>query len=413
MRILWLSHFLPYPPTGGALQRTHHLLREMARRHEVHLVALNQRSILQTRTAIAEAVECLSQMCARVHAFSMEWDRSRWRRLMIRAGSFFTAVPYETNWLACRQLQQWLDRHAAAGGFDIVHVDSIGLMRFAAAFRGTPVALTHHNIESQLVRRRAGREGHPLQRLYLRREATKLEAWERRLCPAVAVNITVSALDQDRLKQVVGSVRAAIVENGVDADYFHPGVSGHCEREGLIFAGSLGWFANRDAIRYFLEDIWPALRSDDPRRTMTFVGRDPPPELLSFKDPHVTVTGPVPDVRPYLDAAAIYVCPIRDGGGTRLKVLDALAMGKPVVATSLSVEGLELVPEVHFLQAEEPQEFVAQIRRLEGDSELRRRLKAAGRAITEQRYSWEVIAQKLDRAYQAAIQREASPDTAR
>ena len=280
MKILWLSHFLPYPPTGGALQRTHHLLRETARHHEVHLIALNQRSILPTNEAIGEAVECLSRMCARVLPFSMEWDRSRWRRFMIRAGSFFSASPYETNWLASGELQQWLDSDNAAWRFDLVHVDSIGLMRFVDAFRGTPVALTHHNIESQLVRRRAAREDHPLRALYLRREAAKLAAWEQSLCPQVAVNVTVSALDLDRLQHVVGPVRAAVVENGVDVSYFRPGVSGQGERGGLIFAGSLGWFANRDAIRYFLDEIWPALRSDDPCRTMMFVGRDPPLSVM-------------------------------------------------------------------------------------------------------------------------------------
>ena len=409
MRVLWLSHFLPYPPTGGALQRTHHLLREAARRHDIHLVALNQRAILSTEGAVAEAVEHLSRLCPTVEVFPMTWDSSAWRRMMVRAGSFFTPTPFETNWLASPRLRDRVTQ-LLRQRFDLIHVDSIGLMPFVAGRRETAVALTHHNVESQLVRRRAAMERRPWHSLYLHREATKLEGWERRICPEVAVNITVSDLDRARLASVAGDVRSVVVENGVDVDYFQPGVSGVPERGGLIFAGSLGWFANRRAIAHFLEDIWPGLRADDPNRTVTFAGRDPPPELLSFQDPRVIVTGAVPDMRPYLDAAAIYVCPIREGGGTRLKILDALAMGKALVATGLAVEGLDIIAEVHYLRAERPGEYVEQVRRLESDPELRRRLGSAGRAVVTQRYSWEVIGRKLEAAYQLAIaERSAAP----
>jgi glycosyltransferase involved in cell wall biosynthesis len=117
------------------------------------------------------------------------------------------------------------------------------------------------------------------------------------------------------------------------------------------------------------------------------------------EDSRVVVTGFVEDVRPYLDAASIYVCPIRDGGGTRLKVLDALAMGKPLVATGLAVEGLSLVEDEHYLRAETPFEYVTQIRRLEHDPILRYRLAHAGRDLVVRRYAWEVIGEKLERAY--------------
>jgi glycosyltransferase involved in cell wall biosynthesis len=153
-------------------------------------------------------------------------------------------------------------------------------------------------------------------------------------------------------------------------------------------------------VRYFLSEIWPALTADDPSRHVTFVGRDPPPELqAAARDPRIAVTGRVDDVRPYLDAASIYVCPIRDGGGTRLKVLDALAMARPVVATALAMEGLDIVAERHYLRAETPVEFVAQVRRLERDAALRRRLGEAGRDLVVRRYAWGTVGRKLDAAY--------------
>jgi glycosyltransferase involved in cell wall biosynthesis len=166
--------------------------------------------------------------------------------------------------------------------------------------------------------------------------------------------------------------------------------------------GLLNCFPNRDAVSYFLTDVWPALVADDPRRRITIVGREPPPELfaLAAGDTRVSILGNVPDVRPHLDAASIFVCPLRVGGGTRLKVLDALATGKALVATTLSVEGLDLADGEHYLRADTPAEFVAQIRRLEADAAVRRRLAQAGRQRVIERYGWERIGEKLGRAYE-------------
>ncbi|HXQ29622.1 MAG TPA: glycosyltransferase family 4 protein, partial [Gemmatimonadales bacterium] len=169
------------------------------------------------------------------------------------------------------------------------------------------------------------------------------------------------------------------------------------------FVGTLNWYPNQEAIRYFLSDVWPQLLADDPERRLTVIGRDPPPFLLAAaRSGTVSAPGFVDDVRSYLADAAIYICPIRDGGGTRLKVLDALAMGKPVVGTGLAVEGLDLVEEEHYLRAESPDAYVRQIRRLEKDPALRERLGRTGRRLVEERYSWDVIATKLCEAYELA-----------
>jgi glycosyltransferase involved in cell wall biosynthesis len=156
---------------------------------------------------------------------------------------------------------------------------------------------------------------------------------------------------------------------------------------------------------FFLTEIWPRLIADDASRSVTILGRDPPPALLdAARDQRVRVPGFVDDVRPWMDEAAVYVCPIRDGGGTRLKVLDALAMAKPMVATGLAVEGLDLVDGVHYLRAETPEEFVEQIRRLETDPPLSTQLSSAGRALTQERFSWPVIGAALETAYQKALE---------
>lgn len=403
MRILWVSHLLPYPPKGGVLQRSHHLIRQAARRHEVHLVALSQRGQQPTARHVEEATAEFSRICARVRVFPIPSDHSRWRWASMAALTFFRSTPYDVNWLENRALHAAIGEFASSGHFDLVHVDTIGLIPYAAPFARTPVVLNHHNIESQMMRRRAEKEPVHWKRLYFRREGAKLERLERAVCPGVAMNLVVSALDAARLHGLVGEGRVRVVDNGVDVDYFTPGAGGGERDGGLIFAGGMNWYPNREAVLFFLREVWPALSADRAARRVTIVGQDPPGELLAAaRDPRISAPGYVPDVRPYLDAASIYICPIRDGGGTRLKVLDALAMAKPLVATALAVEGLELEEEVHYLRAEEPADYVRQIRRLEGDDALRTRLARAGRALVERRYAWDVIGRELELAYQEA-----------
>ena len=143
---------------------------------------------------------------------------------------------------------------------------------------------------------------------------------------------------------------------------------------------------------------------DDSKCHITIIGKNPPKELLKMsKDPRVRVTGFVDDVRPYLDDASIYICPMRIGGGTRLKIIDAMAMAKPLVATKMAVEGLDLVENEHYLRAESPDDFVVQIKRLENDEELRIRLAVAGRKIAQNRYSWDIIGDKMEEAYRKAV----------
>jgi glycosyltransferase involved in cell wall biosynthesis len=309
--------------------------------------------------------------------------------------------PYETIWLENTHLHKRLAILARTTHYDVIHVDTLGLLPYAGHFPRAATVLTHHDIQSLLFARRAAQEGRTLRGWYSRFETRKLERAERELAPRVDLNVTVSALDAERLAQIAGDARTTVVPNGVDVDYFRP-MSGD-ESAGLVFAASFDTIPNQDAVRFFLGEIWPLLVSDDPRRRMAFVGRGPGADLRrAAADRRVHVTGPVADVRPFIAAATIYVCPLRVGGGTRLKVLDALAMGKALVATKLSVEGLSLAPEVHYLEAETPLDFLRQIRRLELDPHLRHRLGRAGRELVEQRYAWQVIGMELDRAYREA-----------
>ncbi len=253
-----------------------------------------------------------------------------------------------------------------------------------------------------MMARRAERETHRLKRHYFAREATKLARMEATVCGNVALNLTVSELDAVRLADNCPSAKIQVVSNGVDTEYFRPSGTSAPRVGSLVFAGGLTWYPNLEAMRFFLREIWPLLVADNPDRSMVIIGRDPPTDLRATGDDRVRTPGFVEDVRPWIDEAAIYVCPIRDGGGTRLKILDALAMSKPLVATGLSVEGLDLTEEVHYLRAENPLEFLEQIRRLDHNPQLARSLGNAGRQFVEGRYSWPQVGLALATAYETA-----------
>ena len=409
MKILWLSQFLPYPPKGGGLQRSHNLLKQSAKRHEVHLFALNQKNLLPSPEKLKNAKDELKKICSRVEVFPIISDNSKFHWSIMTAISYFRFSPYDCNWLYNKKMLISLEDISKHERYDLIHIDTLGMFQYAMPFSGIPLVLNHANIESHMMHRRFEKEPDTFKRLYFRRESNKLNKYEQYVCKKCHVNLVVSDLDAFRLKEIVGAVNIAVVPNGVDLEYFQPQQSAGNKDGGLIFAGPMDWYPNRTAVLFFLSEILPKLREEKIDLPVTIVGKNPLKELIiAANDSRISVPGYVDDVRPYIDSASIYVCPIKDGGGTRLKILDALAMGKPLVATGLAVEGLDLVEEKHYLRAESASDYVAQIKRLINDGNLSKKIALQGRRFVENRYSWEMIGEKMDYAYQKAVSSSAS-----
>jgi len=397
MNILWLSHLLPYPPKGGVLQRSHNLIKEIARQNKVWLVAFNQKALLRTQEQVRRSVEALKELCQDVEVVSIPSDASRlsWQSLVVR--SLVTRHPYTINWLRSREMARQITTVVERGGFDVVHFDTISLAEYTPLVGGLPRILNHHNVESAMMRRRARKERNPLKKLYFHVEAAKLERYEIEVAPRFNAHLTVSESDRQILRQLAPGVNVDVISNGVDTHYFRPGDPPRAPRS-LVFAGGMKWYPNRDAVLFFVREVWPLLKREYPDVTFTVIGREPPGELVALaqRDTGLRLTGYVDDVRPLIAGAAVYVCPIRDGGGTRLKVLDAMAMGKAIVSTSIGCEGLDVEPEQNILVADRPAEFVAQIGRLIEDATLRERLGRSARTAVEARYSWETIGRQLN-----------------
>jgi glycosyltransferase involved in cell wall biosynthesis len=397
LEILWLNHFVPYPPAGGCFQRTYNLLTRVAAEHSVHLVAVRPKPAARAQTDNEDAHRELGKHCATTDIIDISEIMSPARLAVRGIASIVRGRPLTVGLFDSRSVTQTVQRTMRDHTIDLVHFDSISLAQYLPLIGDRPSTLTHHGAESFMIRRRIGLERNPFKKAFFFAEWLALERYERANCHRFDANLVVSALDREILQSVAPKARFEVVPNGVDVEYFRPALSTAVNIPALIFAGRLDQYSNRDAILFFVREVWPLVSRAHANVVMHIVGSNPPSELrrLAAADPGLQVHGFVPDVRPFFQRSTIAVCPIRDGGGTRLKVLDALAQGLPVVATSIGCEGIEIVPDRDLLIADSPTAFASQINRLLQDEGLRRQLATNGRRLAETVYSWDGIANRL------------------
>jgi sugar transferase (PEP-CTERM/EpsH1 system associated) len=403
MRVLFLSQIVPYPPHGGVLQRGYHLLRELGREASVNLLAFVHPDALPTDATLDDSRTALQKFCESVEYFPLWPKISPVHRVAALAAGACSSSPFSVLAHRSGLYQRRVSEILKTERIDVIHVDTIALSQFVPQECRTPVVLTHHNIESQLMERRASVEKGALAKWYLRRETDKLKSYEATLVRRYDVNIVVSRQDEETLLHMAPGLRTMIVPNGVDVEYFT--LDPEQEGPALIYTGGMNMFANRDAVLFFLNDIWPLIREQEASVRFFAVGQDPPKELKDFaaRDPRVVITGYVTDIRPLVRKSSVYVVPLRVGGGTRLKVLDAMAMGKAMVSTSIGCEGIDLRPGEHLVLADTPEEFAKETVALLADKARRLRLGRAARSLVEERYSWRIIGQKLFDAYREAM----------
>jgi sugar transferase (PEP-CTERM/EpsH1 system associated) len=406
MRVLFLSQIVPYPPHGGVLQRGYNILRELGQRASVHLVAFVHPDELPTEADIADSRRALEQFCEKVEYFPLWAKGPLPQRAVAFAAGICSPRPFSTVAHRSPALQRRLSTLLDGGAFDLVHVDTIALNRFFTRRPRVPAVLTHHNIESMLLERRAAVEPGRLAKWVLERESRKLAAYESVVAPLYDNNLVMSEPDEQLLRQRAPGVHTNVVPNGVDTAYFTPTAQNE-ETPSVIYTGGMNMLANRDAVVHFLDTIWPSIVAQLPGIRFFAVGQDPPPELraIARRDERVVVTGKVPDIRPYVRQSAVYIVPIRVGGGTRLKVLDAMASGKAIVSTSVGCEGIAARPGEHLVVADSPAEFAASTVALLRDPARRLGLGAAARRLVERKYAWSVVGGQLLHAYDNAVDR--------
>jgi len=404
MTLIWLSHFLPYPPRGGAPQRSYHLLREASRHHEIILVAFNRPAVAgqQLQSYSAE----LKEFCAQVEIWELPF---KWRGIRWWAGllaNTFQRLPYSCEVYRSQELTRRWGDILRANPDALVHIDSSDLATYIRTADATRVLLNHHNCESAMAERRASVEPNPLKRFLLAEQAKRQASLERDVCARVAVNAVVSTEDGDLLRHQCPSARVHVVANGTDTDYFIPDRKSIRENT-LVFAGSLRWYPNVSGLRFFKKRIWPRLKNEIKDLRCILAGKNPVPEIREWADSDsaITLVASPEDIRPWIAKGAVFVCPVIDGGGTRLKLLDAMSSGKAIVTTQIGAEGLGIESGAQAMIANSDDEFVEMTLRLLRDPSFRSELSARAREYVERHFSWATIGKDLEAAYSSLEER--------
>lgn len=400
MRILFLSHFVPYPPTDGASLRNYNLIRGLSAAHEVHLLTFHQRVHQDNSAKLKASAEAMQRYCADLEILGLPTDRNRLLRISALGSNLLFERPFSAQRFRCRRMMEAIRRRVRTGAFDIVHVDTVALWEYLDCLGNVPSVLNHHNVESALLRRRAATERNRLIRSYLALQARKVLEAERQAINRFDGNIAVSEVDAEELRAIAGGGLIRVIPNGTDTDYFAPSHA-VSETTSVVFVGSMSWYPNRDAMGLFAREIWPIVRREIPNVQMNLVGAHPPAELIALgkRDPGFRVLGYVDDARPFMDKAAVYVVPIRVGGGTRLKILDAMAKGKAIVSHPVGAEGLAVTDGVDIVIAGDPQAFARRIIELIRDPARRAQLGTRARQTALRLYSWSSVVPRLSEFY--------------
>ena len=394
LRVLVLVEWLHYPPNSGRGVRTWSLLQRLARRHKVSLLCYGES---EAEAAVAARAAGLS-----LH-FVRPFPAPRGARLYAGLlANVFSRYPYSVWKHYTRRYESRLRELLRDDQFDLVHCECTPYARFLGAVGRLPKLIMAHNVESQILFRRAQQSRTIVERVFFGVQARRMEAFEREVLRRADWVTLTTELDAEQVR-AWGVQRTSVVENGVDVDQFVP-LEGNCDRDEILFLAALDWYPNLDALDYLLKDIFPLVRQASPRARLRIVGRRPPAGLKEriARCPGVEHVGEVVDVRPFLTRAAVVVVPLRIGGGSRIKILEALAMGKAVVSTSIGAEGLAVTDGVHLSLADAPSDFAARTVALLKLSEERLRLGENGRRLVVERYSWDKMARALEWAWKQA-----------
>jgi glycosyltransferase involved in cell wall biosynthesis len=321
------------------------------------------------------------------------------------------ATPLPVLNYTCPAMSQAVDK-ASAQPFDLIHADSIHMIRYAEAVaRAQPQALVvynWHNIESEAMRRFAAATGTRAKAWYAGQTASKLEALELGILKTAQGHIVCSERERTSLLALVPDARIEVVENGVDVAGFRDIHTDQAQGNRLVFVGTMDYFPNVDAMTSFSTNIWPRLRERIPELTLSIVGANPAPQVLALAGiPGIEVTGTVPDVRPYYRNSLAAIVPLRTGAGTRLKILEAMAAGVPVISSQLGAEGLAVTPDrdILFAEPDDAAAWIRQVSRLASGGTERPSLTEAALDLVRTRYDWAALGAKLAQTYQSWLGR--------
>jgi glycosyltransferase involved in cell wall biosynthesis len=408
VHILFVTPNLPIP-TSSARVRPFNLIKQLATRHQVSVLSFIQPSEYSM-------LEALEPYCQRIELIPLGSFRhlGKWRNrvrgwLLLLLGP----RPSALYTFPVKMMREPLRNMVQTSDLDVVHFEQLYLAELRLEVGQLPAVLGEQNVEFQAIKNLQQVSSSPIHKIRDELSWRKMQVFETRSIRQFPVCLAVSAQDACLLREVSGDTEVHVVTNGVDSQAFAPKAADGRTLNTVLFFGTLNYGPNRDGIGWFCRDIWPMIHSARPDARLEIVGIDPPPHVMVLNElPGVEVTGFVPDIRSKLWTATLSIAPLRWGGGTRLKILEALAAGCPTVSTSAGAEGLDLEDEREILIADTADEFARAVIDLLQRPDKRAELSAAGQLGVAAKYDWSAIARRLEKAYTRAIQLTASGSAA-
>ncbi len=397
MKILWVKTGKLTPVDTGGKIRSYNILRRLADRHEVTFLSYygGRRDTAYEREICEHLPGTMVIYTGTRDATSLERNLLYLRRLPMRA-------PFGVTKFLSPEAQRLLSRWLNEGRFDVAVCDFLGSSLNFPRKSSTPVALFQHNVESILWRRHAEHESNPLKRVTFRIEAAKMLRYERAAVARFDHVIAVSEYDRDRMKEMADRARISVVPTGVDLRQYQTAAGTSATDPIVMFLGSMDWEANVDGVTYFCREIWPLVKRAAPDARFRIVGRNPDLRVKQLASDDIEVTGRVESVTEHLRQTAVFVVPLRIGGGTRLKIYEAMAMRKAVVSTTIGAEGLDVNHDRDILLADDPRRFADFVIGMLRDHPRRMILEAAA-GEQAARYDWSVVTDRFEESLAQTI----------
>ena len=391
MRILVLDEFLCYPVDSGKKVRTYNLLRHLAKRHELILLVF----------VWGDATE--QEGTSHLRSLGIKVITVR-RNDPVKSGlvfywklftNLFSSLPYIVAGHMSSAYREQLARLVREEKPGLLLAEWSPYAIYLKEFQDIPRVAVAHNIESRIWRGYVEQSGSTARQVYVKHQYQKVLRFEHEIFGWLDGLITVSPVEEQYIRSEYPRMRVSLVDNGVDTDYFAP--SQAVQEDCLVsFTGSMDWRPNQDGVEYFIRSVLPILKARIPEVKLVIIGRQPPEWLVRLGNENsVRFTGSIPDVRPDMYRTAVSIVPLRIGGGSRLKILEALALEKAIVSTNLGAEGLAVTHDEHLVIADDEQSFADAVARLLRDPSRRRQLGRSGRALVVERYQWDRLAEKM------------------
>jgi polysaccharide biosynthesis protein PslH len=389
VRVLWVKAGKLLPVDTGGKIRSYNLLRFLAKDHEVTLLSYygGRRDPDYEASLLKEIPGAQTIHTAAPDSNAIERGMDYLYRLPRRA-------PYAVSKFTHPAVQATVADWLSSGRFDVAVCDFLSASLNFPARLLTPCVLFQHNVESSLWQRMAAVESNPIKKLSFAIESAKMTRYERATLAKFHHVIAVSEYDRQQMLKMNPACEITVVPTGVDTQKFNVAPASSTRPPRVVFTGSMDWEPNIDAVDYFCSEIWPAIRKEFPDAIFQIVGRNPFPKVQRLASESVQVTGTVPSVAEYLEKASVVIVPLRIGGGTRLKIFEAMAMGKALVSTSIGAEGLDVESGRDLLLADDASSFADAVILLLRDAAIRRRLEQAAVQLAAH-YDWSRVVKQF------------------